>query len=343
MTISGIFGNILEKLAPDSLLSQALYPPPSKFEPERDIPDLQGKVVIVTGGTSGVGFATAKALLFKNTKVYITARSPVKASTALAKLKEETGKEAFLIELDLADLKGVKRAAEEFLAKEEKLDILFNNAGVMVPPADQLTAQGYDLQLGTNTVGHYYFTMSLLPALRKATTMTGKKARVVNVSSSGHTYAPADGIPWNALKGGPERDAKIKEWGTSGSTGTTAIWKLYGISKLGNIWFTTLLQREHGDEVISFSLNPGAIRTELQRHTTPFQQAVFKRILYPPSMGALTSLYVGTMPEAENHPGAWFIPWARFATPHGTLVGDAKLQAEFKNYIEKEIQAFESS
>jgi len=132
------------------------FPPASHFT-VKDIPDLSGKVIIVTGANTGIGKETAKALLSHNAKVYIAARSKEKAEQAIADLKDQTGKEAIFLKLDLSDLNSVKAAAEEFQSQEKALHVLFNNAGVMMPPMDQLTTQGYDLQIGTNTLGPFYF------------------------------------------------------------------------------------------------------------------------------------------------------------------------------------------
>ncbi|OJA14188.1 hypothetical protein AZE42_06507 [Rhizopogon vesiculosus] len=168
-----------------SLLGQS-FPPKSQFSVD-DIPDLTGKVTIVTGGNTGIGKETAKALLVHNAKVYVAARSQEKVEAAIQDLKNNTGKEAIFLKLDLGDLKSVKAAAEEYLSKETKLDILFNNAGVMFPPVDLLTTDGYDLQFGTNVLGHFYFTKLLLPALiATAKSAPDSKARVITTSSSAH-------------------------------------------------------------------------------------------------------------------------------------------------------------
>ncbi|KAJ7352040.1 hypothetical protein DFH08DRAFT_693367, partial [Mycena albidolilacea] len=128
------------------------FPPKSKFSVD-DLPDLSGQVIIVTGANIGVGKETVKALLQHNAKVYLAARSPEKAKEAIDDLKSQTGKEAEFLQLDLADLHSVKRAVEKFTEKETRLDVLFNNGGVMGPPIEQLTAQGYDLTFGTNVLG----------------------------------------------------------------------------------------------------------------------------------------------------------------------------------------------
>jgi len=162
------------------------FPPHPIFTVD-DIPDLSGQIIIVTGGNTGIGKETVKELLNHDAKVYLAARNQEKAFAAIKELSEVTGKEAIFLKLDLSDLKGIKAAAEEFLSKETQLHVLFNNAGVMVPPVEQLTADGYDLQFGTNVLGHFYFTKLLLPTLiATAKTSSDGKARVVNTSSLGH-------------------------------------------------------------------------------------------------------------------------------------------------------------
>ncbi|KAG9076657.1 hypothetical protein FRC06_009380, partial [Ceratobasidium sp. 370] len=167
-------------------LSQ-MFPPESLFTVEQ-IPDLAGQVMIVTGGNAGAGRETCKALLNKNAKVYLTARSKAKADDAIEWLKKETGgKEPMFLQLDLSNLDSVRKAAEEFKSKEQELHVLFNNAGVMVPPVEQKTADGYDLQFGTNVLGHYFFTILLLPTLvhtAKNSPRAHGHARVINTSSS---------------------------------------------------------------------------------------------------------------------------------------------------------------
>jgi NAD(P)-dependent dehydrogenase (short-subunit alcohol dehydrogenase family) len=149
-------------------------------------------------------------------------RSTEKSEAAIKNLKGDTGKDAIFLKLDLASLKSVKAAAEEFnrsisyatpsyfqhlmcvlCSKENELHVLFNNGGVMVPPIEQLTEDGYDLQFGTNVLGHYYFTMLLLPALLAGTKTSGDgKARVVNTSSSVHMFS---NMNFDTFTDGPAR------------------------------------------------------------------------------------------------------------------------------------------
>jgi len=200
-----------------------IFPPKPTWSVE-EVPDQTGKTVIITGGNNGIGKETAKVLLSKGAKVYIASRSEERSQQAIEELKRETGKESvFFLKLDLADLVSVKAAAEEFIAKESQLHTLYNNGGVYAV-IDKLTSQGFDMQFGTNVLGHFYFTKLLLPVL----TATAKDApagsvRVVNVASLGHYMTPPEGIQWSSLKPGDDYLAQGKKIGAL---------RLYGQSKL---------------------------------------------------------------------------------------------------------------
>ncbi|KAG8685378.1 hypothetical protein FRC11_010681 [Ceratobasidium sp. 423] len=125
------------------------FPPKPLFSVEQ-IPDLTGHVIIVTGGNTGIGKETCKALLNKNARVYLAARNRSRADTAIEWLK---------------NLASVRKAAEEFKRKEQELHVLFNNAGVMGTPVEWRAVEGYDLRFGTHVLGHYFFTTLLLPTL----------------------------------------------------------------------------------------------------------------------------------------------------------------------------------
>lgn len=279
---------------------EVLFPPPPTVTVD-NIPDLTGKVVLVTGANVGIGKETARVLLAKNAKVWIACRDATKGKAALDELKEQTGREAHLLQLDLANLRSIKQSAEEFASKEAQLHILYNNAGVMHPPVDMITADGYDLQFGTNVLGHFYLTKLLLPVLLStAKSSPDGTVRVINVSSNAHWRG---GLDFDTFKDTPKRRA-------------TSSYALYSQSKFGNIVFSAELNRRYRDQgIVSIAVNPGPIRTELQRHHSWFLQPFFNRVLYDVSCGALTQLYAGTFPDAVNLSGKYLIPWARVATP----------------------------
>jgi len=238
--------------------------------------------------------------LKKNANVYMASRSKSKADAAIAELKEETGKEAIFLECDLANLDSISKAAKEFQSKESALHILFNSGGVMNPPVEQITSDGYDLQFGTNVLGHAHLTLHLIPQLLAgAKSSKDGKARIVNTASDGAYWGPKEGIKFDTLTDTPER----RKMSTM---------KLYFQSKFGNYVFSEELARRYGDQgITSNALNPGHLKTELGRHNSKIQTLLTDWMLFPAPMGALTQLWIGTSPETVDFNGKWLIPWAR--------------------------------
>ncbi|KIM74352.1 hypothetical protein PILCRDRAFT_14500 [Piloderma croceum F 1598] len=271
------------------------FPPKSKFAVD-DIPDLSGQVIIVTGSNTGVGFEIAKALLAHNAKVYIAARSQAKAEAAIEQLQQLTGKKGIFLKLDLASLKAVKSAAEEFLSKEKELHVLFNNGGVMAPPIEDITADGYDLQFGTNVLGHFYFTKLLLPALIVAAQSTvhprSRRARCQCLICGTSFRKPAFQY--------------FQRWTSK---------EEIGYSTAGNVVFATELARRYGDQgIVSTSLHPGSLTSELQRHLGSILKFLLSLFAKDVSYGALTPLWAGVSPEGKDLNGKYLIPWARIAS-----------------------------
>ncbi|KAI0823262.1 NAD(P)-binding protein [Trametes gibbosa] len=329
-----------------SALAQA-FPPKARFSVDQ-IPDLSGRVIIVTGmshmsclsvahywvgaakgGNVGIGYETIKVLLERNAKVYLAARSKSKAYAAIASLKEATGRDAVFVELDLSSLASVKKAAQGFLAKEHELHILFNNAGVMFPPIKEVTKDGYDLQFGTNVIGHFYFTELLVPALiAGAQTSPDHHARVVTTSSSS---AYVGKMRFDTFKDGPARRKLARD-------------ELYGQSKLGNAIVANQTAKRYKDKgIIAISVNPGNIQSDLQRHMpTVVRKMMYATILHPTPQGALTQLFAGTMPDALNYNGEFLIPWARLGKCKAEAYDD-ELGGRLWNWLEGEVKAFEAS
>jgi NAD(P)-dependent dehydrogenase (short-subunit alcohol dehydrogenase family) len=285
-----------------------LFPPKSTYSVE-EVPDLSGKTVIVTGANTGLGKEVAKVLLARNAKVYIAARNQEKTEAAIKDLKEQTGKEALWLKLDLADLAAVKAAAQEFLSKENELHILYNNAGVYAPPVDKLTAQGYDLSIGTNVLGHFYFTKLLIPALLAGSTSSSDgKARVVNISSVAAYMAKSFDL--DMVQDLPQRMRSSPNY-------------LYAQSKLGNILFSNQLAKKYGDQgVISSAVHPGPVKTDLYRDQSFITKLLVWPSLYPLSYGVTTPLWAGTSPEGLQFNGKYLMPWARVGTELPPAVDD---------------------
>ncbi|RPD71631.1 NAD(P)-binding protein, partial [Lentinus tigrinus ALCF2SS1-7] len=234
-----------------------MFPPKPKFSVDQ-ISDLTGRVALVTGGNVGIGYETTKALLQHNAKVYLASRSKEKADAAIASLKEATGKEPIFLELDLAHLASVKKAAEEFLSKEHELHILFNNAGLLTMSMDRLTKDGYDLTFGTNCIGPWYFTELLMPALLEGVkTSPDHHARIVTTSSSA-AYFKGGILNYELFKDGPARRK---------ATSTV----MYYQSKFGNVVVARQVAKRYAEKgIISIAVNPGNIQSSFQRDVPNF-------------------------------------------------------------------------
>lgn len=297
-------------------------PPSSEFTTD-EIPDLTGKVALVTGANTGIGKETARVLLTKNAKVWIACRDVAKGEAALKELKERTGRDAHLLKLNLANLRSIKEAAKEFLSKETQLHVLFNNAGVMHPPVELLTDDGYDLQFGTNVLGHFYLTKLLLPTLLStAKSSPVGTVRVVNTSSTAHWLGSLD---FDTFKDTPKRRAQ----------GTL---HLYNQSKAANIVFSKELHRRYGDQgIVSISVSPGAIATELLRNNASIVQLLSGVVLYHVSYGVLTQLYAGTSREAATLSGQHLVPWARVGNCRSDTQ-DPQLGKELWTYLEEQVE-----
>lgn len=279
---------------------------------EANLPDQKDRVIIVTGGYTGVGLELAKILYSRNAIVYIAGRSQSKADTAIAAIQtaapKSTGKVAFL-HLDLADLTTIKASAQTFQAQETRLDVLINNAGVMIPPSGSKSAQGHELQIATNCLGPFLFTQLLLPLLQR--TAATAPAGSVRVSWAGSLAVELQSPSPGGVK--LDKDGAY----VSSSSQTTN----YGASKAGNVLLATEFARRgtsstsEAGVVIHNAFNPGNLSTELQRHANFFFHLMVTWMLYPAVYGGYTELFAGFSEAAgkEDKNGAYVVPWGRFA------------------------------
>ena len=213
-----------------------------------DIPDLSGRRAVITGVTGGLGLHTAIGLARHGAELVVTARDARKAEKAVARIADRaTGARVDVVSLDLADLADVRRAVAEVSKAYDRIDILVNNAGIMVPPRHARTVDGFELQMGTNHLGHFAWTAGLWPLLKDSA------ARIVTVSSL--THATVGGIDLTALT--PE-----------GSSRRYRRWQAYGESKLANLVFALELNRRAktaGLGVVSVAAHPGYASTNLTK------------------------------------------------------------------------------
>lgn len=257
---------------------------------EHDVPDQTGRIAVVTGANSGIGLETARVLAGKGAHVVLAVRNREKGEEARADItRAEPQAKVTVQHLDLADLESVATFAEEFGTAHQRLDLLINNAGVMVPPFGR-TADGFEQQFGTNHLGQFALTGRLLPLLRRT-----EGARVVTVSSLAHRFRRLDFDNLNAEKG-------------------YSPWTAYGYSKLANLLFMRELQRRYHDgpdSLRSSAAHPGFTKTDLQRHT-----AMVRLMMKIPCMaqdslaGALPTLYAATAPDVAG--GDYFGPGGLF-------------------------------
>jgi NAD(P)-dependent dehydrogenase (short-subunit alcohol dehydrogenase family) len=249
------------------------------------MPSQAGRTAVVTGANSGLGRATARALAAAGAQVVLACRDTAKGEEAAEEIRGRTPGASVIVEpLDLASLDSVRECAERLLSGCESLDLLINNAGVMAPGERLETADGFELQLGVNHLGHFALTLLLLPR------MAGRKgARVVTVSSAAH------------------RIGKIRFEDLQSERGYGR-WRCYSQSKLANVLFARELDirlREAGSDVSSLAAHPGYAATNLQSAAAPaIDRAVMavSNLLLAQSaeMGALPQLYAATAPGLEG-------------------------------------------
>jgi NAD(P)-dependent dehydrogenase (short-subunit alcohol dehydrogenase family) len=254
--------------------------------------DLSGRFAIVTGGASGIGVETVRALLSAGADVTVAARNTTAASELASTLgAERDGASVHVLALDLTSLDSCRAAAATFVTRGVPLSILINNAGVMATPFER-TADGNELQFGTNHLGHFAFTMGLLEPLRRA-----EGARVVSLSSVGHRRSDLVADDPNY------RTRPYERWGA------------YGQSKTANALFAVgLSSRFGGDGIFSNAVMPGGILTGLQKHLSVDEQIELGWLdeagtpnprFKTPAQGASTSIWAAVAPELDGVGGRY--------------------------------------
>lgn len=273
-----------------------------------DVPDLRGRFAVVTGANSGLGFGLAKRLSAAGAEVVLAVRDGAKGERAVADIRREVPQAKLTIrQLDLSSLPSVAGLAEELTAEGRPIDILINNAGVMTPPRRQQTRDGFELQFGTNYLGHFALTGRLLGLLRAA-----ESARVVTVSSLAATQGNLDFGDVNAQRGyKPMRS--------------------YGVAKLAQLMFAVELDRRSrrgGWGLMSNAAHPGLTKTNLLSgasygRTTPTLQARLTQLTWRllPFMwldideGIKPTLYAAVSPDAQG--AAYYGPRGFYETVRG--------------------------
>ncbi|CAO1614713.1 unnamed protein product [Sympodiomycopsis kandeliae] len=323
-------------------LKQSFFVPAPSFT-EKELDDQSGRVHIVTGGYAGCGQDLSSILYSKNAVVYIAGRSKEKADRAINKIKQDhpnsKGRVEFL-ELDLSNLATIKPAVEKFTQKEQRLDVLTNNAGVMHPPSGSKDSHGHELQMGTNCLGPFLLSELLLPILQstaKANPNAPPRVTWAGSLAASH-FSPTNGVSLSA-------EGEPKDFASKNDN--------YAQSKGGNLLLATEFAKRYGrDGIISNAWNPGNLKTELSRHHAAWIVNTFgSLILYPSKYGAYTELYAGWSPDITlSNNGAYVVPWGRIDTPNlrpdllaaikSSSDGGNGTAEKFWQYCERETKAY---
>ena len=273
---------------------------------------LQGRHFMVTGASSGLGEETVRALSSAGAKVTMVARNSGKLNAAADRIRTSVPTSDLQTGLvDLADLSSIRAYAEEYLQEAAPIDVLINNAGIMACPF-MTTKDGFEMQFGTNHLGHFLLTNLLMPAIR-----SGQNPRIINLSSAGHTHA----------------DVSLDD--PNFETSEYNAWESYGRSKSANIHFTRELVRRYGDEIRSFAVHPGVILTELGRHLTPELMEEMVERVKARSESSAEAKETGGLPFKSMEAGAATQVWAATTDDlegnNGAYLGDCKVGVEGGN------------
>jgi NAD(P)-dependent dehydrogenase (short-subunit alcohol dehydrogenase family) len=269
------------------------------FNPDTSIPALTNKVIFVTGGNAGIGKeAITQLAKHSPSKIYLGARSADKAAAAIKDIKAAVPDTPIEhVPLDLSSLKSVQAAAATIISKTDRLDILLNNAGIMAVPIGK-TEDGFEIQMGTNHLGHFYLTQKLLPLLTK-TASAGNDVRVVSLSSTANDIAH-----WTV---------SFDKFISTEKQMAMGPWNRYGASKAANVLFAAELARRH-PEILSVSLQPGFVKTDL--HVNNSSSGLMGKMIGAVTHfqgvdvpeGTKNSLYLATAPKAQLKSGKFYLP-----------------------------------
>ncbi|KAL5315027.1 hypothetical protein ACEPPN_017678 [Leptodophora sp. 'Broadleaf-Isolate-01'] len=311
--------------------------------PTLQIPDQTGKVALVTGANTGMGYTISEQLALKGATVWMGARSEAKAKEAIARFNAEHKNvakkgEIVWLKLHLTSPVDVIASAKSFLSKSDRLDILVNNAARMASPFE-LTKDGLETSVAINHIGHFTLTEALLPLLRQTAQLPGADIRVVTVSSGLHSFISVNNL------------STKEDFNTTFSSNPASVdsliaqTKRYNFTKLLNVLFAAELQRradQEGTPLVSISLHPGVVGTGGALDLFPaVARPVMKLLAKSPLQGAIAPLFAATSPEvrgnAEKYKGSYLLPGGKLSLASETGRNE-KLAKELWDLSEKTVK-----
>ncbi|RMJ20306.1 hypothetical protein CDV36_000114 [Fusarium kuroshium] len=297
---------------------------PYDYNPVRDIPPLDGKVILITGGNIGLGKQSALDLIRHNpAEIWLAARNSQTADATITKLKETAAQVSVqFLQLDLASFESVKNAARTFISSVSRLDMLLLNAGVMSCPPGQ-TNEGYEIHWGINHVGHALLLKLLTPLLLQTRSESRSEVRIVSVSSIAHKFTVSGGIKFEILK--------------SNGCGESPN-SLYGQAKLANVIYAKEYAGRH-PELTSVSIHPGIVKTDLHNSGGNLLMRSFQRFIVPligieVEEGAKSQLWAATAKGVES--GEYYEP-VGVAGRASALSKNKELGKKLWDWTEKEL------
>lgn len=309
--------------------------PTQTFNPTKDIPSLKGKIILITGGTAGLGAGSILELSkHQPAHIFFSGRNQTKATELIARVqKTSPNVPVTFIKCDIASLKSVQEAAKKFKAQAERLDLLMLNAGIMATPAS-MSPEGYEIQFATNHLGHALLVKLLMPLMEETAKRPGSDVRVVNMASLAYKQAPSNGIDFASLK---TSQANL------GGMIPGPRWSRYGQSKLAQILYSKEIAKHH-PSITSVSVHPGFIMTglfdglPLLTALPPLLMSLGKRT--PVEEGHYAQCWAATCEKEKLRNGGYYEPIGRLTVPSTTQGKDEKLAGELWNWTQRELEGW---
>ncbi|KAL6363082.1 hypothetical protein LRP88_02484 [Fusarium phalaenopsidis] len=315
-----------------------------QWNPLTDLPDLHGKVAVVTGAGTGIGFATVKLLGQKGAKVYLTTRNESKALQAKEALTEDPDIDpdnVYWLILDLSDPASVTAAADELKRRETKVDILINNAAASTPSCELVDGK-YEQHMAANHIGVFLLTNRLLPLLKNASTTKDADVRIINVSSTAHISMLPSHFKFNFHSAACFRDPVTSypwQWRFLGRFFFAFDMIRYAVSKAAVVLFTQELQRrfdEQGLAITCIAVHPGEVLTEGLLSINNFLVGAIARIAFVSAeQGAANSLFAAAATEVrenvEKYKGRFLVPVGKLEAPNPVAEDAAQVKGLWEN------------